>query len=138
MNYRTPEFQYHGDFDRELAFWCIDRGMTTIQEGLQHSRKQVQAEEAIAERYPDARIEELPGNTRAWASPQVLADATDLQVLTRSDVMVTLSVEVQGVQVLNPSYMGLHTALDLFKKESPDGYRRFVQIISEATQARQR
>lgn len=110
--------------------------MTTIQEGLQHSREKVLAEEEIAERYPDTRVEALPGDTRAWTSRQVLADATIVHVLGHLNVMVAILVEVQGVPVFNPAYMDLHRALELFKEKDPEAYLRFVQTIAAEFQAR--
>jgi len=104
--------------------------MTTIQEGLQHSREQVQAEEAIAERYPATRVEALPGDTRVWTSRQVLEDATDIRILGNHTVMAAILVEVQGVPVFNPAYMNLYRALELFKEKDPEAYQRFVQVVA--------
>lgn len=105
--------------------------MTTIHEGLEQSRAQVQAEAEIAKGYPDARTEVLPGRLQVWSSPKVLDAAEGVRILADTPIMCAIYTLVEGTPVFHPSYMQIQKALELVQAKDPEAYRRVVKVLAD-------
>lgn len=105
----------------------------TIHEGLESTKKQASAEEAIAQRYPDTKMDAFSGGIREWSSKSILDDATDIEILGQSSVWATLSLEIEGVKVVHPSYFGLHKLFHYLKIEHPGVYQDIVKLAASMT-----
>jgi hypothetical protein len=105
-----------------------------IQENLRLMQEQLQAEQEIADRYPDTKIEVLPGSKRAWTNPAIRDDATGVMLLTDEHVMATLYLEIQGVPVLHPAYRPLQWVLEHFKETEPEAYAKLVKAFAASLQ----
>lgn len=104
-----------------------------IQEGVEDARKQLRAEEAIAERYPDATLDSLPDGRRVWVSPNAAKDATSFDLVHGKEGPVVLCpyIEVEGMRVYTDHWKWQHaiTLLHDVQKRHPKLHGELLSII---------
>lgn len=70
----------------------------SIREGIEELRGKLKAEEAIAERYPDAYLGELPDGTKVWVSEAVKPNDV-LLVVGKEDAFFCPFEMISGMRV---------------------------------------
>lgn len=105
----------------------------SIQEGVQDAEKRVQAERAIAERFPDAYLSER----NCWVSPSAVEHVTDIEIVAVSvekGAVVYTYLMVEGMRVYAPLNQGgvAHHLVFLhkLKEERPEAYKALVDVAA--------
>jgi hypothetical protein len=98
----------------------------------------ISAEEIIAQRYPDTKMDAFSGGIREWSSKSILDDVTDIEILSQPSVLATLSLEIEGVKVVHPAYFVLRQLFHFLKTEHPEVYQNMVKLAASMVYRQQR
>lgn len=104
----------------------------SIQEGVEDAKTRLAALTAIAEKYPNARLETLDDGRKVWMADNV--EPTDFEVVTseRTGGVIVKYATLGETRVYLP--YGTHLHLGYFfgttlKKEHPDVYKQLLEAL---------
>ena len=103
----------------------------SIQEGVEDAKRRLKAEEAIAEKFPDARLGDLASNRSVWLSESACPHVTDIELVVgaKNDIYIYPYLTVEGMRVYARGNWDMthYTWLEAIKKH-PDAYKILVDI----------
>lgn len=108
----------------------------SIREGVEDSHKRLVAEKAIAERYPDAVLDDLPDGRRVWSSVKATTDTNDFDIVLSKDKADTTFcpfLEVEGMRVYGDpwKWKASITVLHEIRKNHPDLQKGLLKLVKE-------
>lgn len=100
----------------------------SIQTGIEELEQKLRAERVIAERFPDALLENVAGG-QVWVSASLGSEATDFEIF--QDMYFRAYVTIEGMRVYQSSWhpMYFYSLREKLKKEHPEVYKTILDII---------
>jgi hypothetical protein len=104
----------------------------SIHEGLEDARKRLVGLEAIAKKYPDVSLRDLPNGENVWMSSNVVADHVRVVVVGSIKRAYLCPYEtVEGVAVFSPDWADIALLLNDLQKNSPDVIKTILATIAK-------
>ena len=108
-------------------------GRTSIREDIGDSEKRLIAKRVIAERFPDAVLQDIGNGDFAWMADSAIGHTTDIDFYRNpkpdlSDLIVTTYLSVEGLRVYAPVRTGYWRVwLKEIKEKHPEVYQTMVE-----------
>lgn len=104
----------------------------TISEGIEDAKRRLEAEVAIAERFPDAYLSDLPDGSRVWTSEHV--EPSDFRIVVgKEGAYFCPYVLVKTLAVFTTHWKFVDAAvwvMDL-KKKQPDLHKDILTVLGQ-------
>ena len=101
----------------------------SIQESLEDTAKQLESERAVAEKFPDAYLSDLPNGHSVWVSEN--ANPTDVEIVGDGRSFFFCPYEIVGIhRVYVKSFIFKYAILVLkdLKTQKPEAYEALVAL----------